>query len=46
MTMAKRICAWCKAIMGYRDDIDRDTHGICDPCMKKELAEARAGKKT
>ena len=36
-----RICAWCKKKIGEKEPFDdrRETHGICDDCIKKELNE-------
>ena len=33
--MLKRICAWCKVTMGYKERGDGETHGICDTCLTK-----------
>jgi hypothetical protein len=33
----RRICAWCKKIMGDAPDVNGDTHGICPDCKKKML---------
>lgn len=34
-------CAWCKKSLGCKEPLDYDvvTHGICEECEKKVLAE-------
>ena len=45
----KRICAWCMPprFLGHVPpyDDDRETHGICPECAKKELQLLRAERK-
>ena len=37
----KQVCAWClKDLGGNQENPDEpDSHGICEECMKKELAK-------
>jgi hypothetical protein len=30
----RRICAWCKKVLGP-SQTDQDTHGICEECQEK-----------
>lgn len=35
----RRVCAWCKKVMGYIDDATmagEDTHGVCRECSNKQ----------
>jgi DNA-directed RNA polymerase subunit RPC12/RpoP len=41
--MAKRICAYCKKIVGYNEHVAQDTHTICPPCKERVLKEYREG---
>ncbi|MDE2079691.1 MAG: hypothetical protein KGI73_04920 [Patescibacteria group bacterium] len=36
----RRICSWCKKDMGPADNLERDTHGICEECAAKHFPEA------
>lgn len=36
--MGKRICGWCQKVMG-ESETDANTHGICEPCLQRELKE-------
>lgn len=29
----KRICAWCKDVMGEKPGAAEETHGVCLPCV-------------
>ena len=43
-----RICAWCKASLGTKEDGQEKqtvTHGICDDCERKMELEAKAPSK-
>jgi hypothetical protein len=35
----KRICAWCKKVMGENPKVQGVTHGICDECAAKMLKD-------
>ena len=39
----KAICAWCNADMGDREPLNdqRETHGICLSCFKKQRKEIK-----
>lgn len=47
--MYNRVCAWCNKLLGEplqdniepKDDWGVDTHGICEECKKKLLAQPR-----
>jgi hypothetical protein len=36
-----RVCYRCKKVMGEKEPLDdkSETHGLCDPCLEKELAD-------
>jgi len=37
-----RECAWCNAFLGYKEGSgtpNATTHGICEPCAEKPIAE-------
>lgn len=34
----RRICAWCKKDLGPAET-ERDTHGMCEECLAKTLAD-------
>ena len=36
--MIKVFCAWCGKFMYEKEGTGGDSHGICDECLKKELA--------
>ncbi|MDT8419357.1 MAG: hypothetical protein RQ754_02910 [Desulfuromonadales bacterium] len=33
----RRICAWCKDVMGEKPGASEETHGICIPCLGKHF---------
>lgn len=33
------ICAWCGKIMRHSHSVDAPSHGICEDCAVKQLAE-------
>jgi len=39
MVEGKRICAWCKKVMGEKPKVQGVTHGICDECAAKMLKD-------
>ena len=45
---SKRICAWCKTVMGEKEGDGMATHGVCEKCaaeMDAELTELESEKK-
>ena len=39
--MGEVVCAWCGAYKGELDG-EGTSHGICDPCLERVLAEIEA----
>ncbi len=35
----KTICAWCEVRMKGNKDAEHLSHGICEPCFNKEIAQ-------
>lgn len=42
----KRECAWCRKRLGGNPKAKETSHGICRPCMRKQLEEASTHAKT
>jgi hypothetical protein len=38
----RRICAWCKDVIGEKPGVAEETHGICIPCLSKHFPDMEA----
>lgn len=35
----KRVCGWCQKYLGGPKDSPHISHGICEPCLEREMRE-------
>lgn len=36
----KRVCGWCQKYLGGPKDSPHVSHGMCEPCLEREMREA------